>query len=306
MHRPSISRVAALLAGAFIVILSASFAEAVAQQPGGRKHQANPGRASAPRAAPRPPSRPAGAPRATFRAPSHGRSMPAVRTPRQVQRQTPRAVTPQVRRRIQPQPRRTVTPRIQRDIQRRAPRVVAPKAPSVAKPPVAPATPRLARPRLRALPSSSTALNPGLRTNPGTPKPPSIVHNASHKAGKAGWQHRHKPFYFKRGGHRWKRIYYSFPLAGLWYWYWSDVIADDEPAVLVYSDLALPDCDEDQDECTLVEGGVEGELIAPAILEGRATDDMLDRCADRYKSFDRRTGTFTAYSGEKRACPYLM
>jgi hypothetical protein len=214
---------------------------------------------------------------------------------------------PQFQRRIQRQPQRSVTPRIQRDIQRRTPRLVVPKAPPVVKLPGAPATPRLTRPRLRALPSSPAVLNPGLRRNPGTPKPASIVHNASHKAGKAGWQHHHKPFYFKRGAHRWKRIYYSFPLAGLWYWYWSDVIADDEPAVLVYRDLALPECDEDQDECTIVvEGGVEDELIAPAILEGRVSEDMLDRCAYRYRSFDRRTGTFTAYSGEKRVCPYLM
>jgi hypothetical protein len=171
---------------------------------------------------------------------------------------------------------------------------------------VTPATPRVARPRLRPLPSGPIALNPGLRASPGFPKPPSVAHNASHRAGKAGWQHSHKPFYFKRGGHRWKRIYYSLPLAGLWYWYWYDLVADDEPAVLVYSDLALPECDEDQDECTIVEESVEGELIAPAILEGRATEEMMDRCADRYQTFDRRTGTFIAYSGERRVCPYLM
>ena len=34
-------------------------------------------------------------------------------------------------------------------------------------------------------------------------------------------------------------------------------------------------------------------------------DDDVERCAARYRSFDRRTGTFLTYGGERRLCPYL-
>jgi hypothetical protein len=171
--------------------------------------------------------------------------------------------------------------------------------------PGAAATPRVTRQRLRRLPSPAAAINRGLRASPGFAKPAAVAHDASRRAGKAGFQHRHKPFFFKRGGHRWKRLYYTYPLGGLWYWYWYDVIADDDPAVVVYSYDALPECDEDDDDCSYVEDVSDGELIAPAILEGRATEDMMEQCEDRYRSFVRRTGTYTTYDGEKRVCRYL-
>jgi hypothetical protein len=130
-------------------------------------------------------------------------------------------------------------------------------------------------------------------------KPAHIQHNPRHKAGKAGWMHRHRPFFFKRAGHRWRRHYYSFLVGGLWYWYWYDVIADADPAAVVYSEAALPDCDLEIDEC------IEPELIAPAILEERATEEAMARCAAGFRSFDPRTGTYVTSRGEVRVCPYL-
>jgi hypothetical protein len=34
-------------------------------------------------------------------------------------------------------------------------------------------------------------------------------------------------------------------------------------------------------------------------------DDAVERCAARYRSFDRRTGTFVTYGGQRKLCPYL-
>lgn len=34
-------------------------------------------------------------------------------------------------------------------------------------------------------------------------------------------------------------------------------------------------------------------------------DDAVERCAARYRSFDRRTGTFLHNNGQRRLCPYL-
>lgn len=34
-------------------------------------------------------------------------------------------------------------------------------------------------------------------------------------------------------------------------------------------------------------------------------DDAVERCEARYRSFDRRTGTFMTYGGERKLCPYL-
>ena len=73
---------------------------------------------------------------------------------------------------------------------------------------------------VRSLPGNLALVNAGSRRNPGFHKPANIVHNPNHKAAKAGWQHGHRPFYFKHGGHRWRRVYYSFLAGGLWYWYW--------------------------------------------------------------------------------------
>jgi hypothetical protein len=143
-------------------------------------------------------------------------------------------------------------------------------------------------------------VNKGLRRKPGLSKPASVTHDPKHKAGKAGWTHRHKPFFFKHGGHRWRRHYYSFLVGGLWYWYWYDVVADDDPAAEVYEEVVLPDCSLDIDECT--EGGT---IIAPAILEGRATEEAMEQCRAEFRSFDARTGTYVMYGGEVRVCPYL-
>jgi len=40
--------------------------------------------------------------------------------------------------------------------------------------------------------------------------------------------------------------------------------------------------------------------------DGAASDgDAVERCAARYRSFDRRTGTFLSNSGQRKLCPYL-
>ena len=110
--------------------------------------------------------------------------------------------------------------------------------------------------------------------------------------------HRHQAFFFKHGNHRWRRSYYSFLAGGLWYWYWYDVSADSDPAAIVYS--VLPECDPDGDDCTETDA-----IIAPAILEGRASGEAMAQCAAEFKSFNARTGTYVMYGGEVRVCPYL-
>jgi BA14K-like protein len=175
---------------------------------------------------------------------------------------------------------------------RRTTKHVARKAPSV--------VPRMQRQAIRKLPTNLALVNKGLRQSPGRSKPASVMHDAKHKAGKSGWTHRHQPFVFKHDGHRWRRHYYTFLVGGLWYWYWYDVIADDDPAALVYDEGILPDCSLDIDECTEA-----GTIIAPAILEGRATEEAMARCRAEFRSFDTRTGTYVMYGGSVRVCPYL-
>lgn len=49
-------------------------------------------------------------------------------------------------------------------------------------------------------------------------------------------------------------------------------------------------------------------IIAALIAEGMAYDDIdyaMQRCAERYYSFDWRTGTYITYDGRERLCPYL-
>lgn len=154
---------------------------------------------------------------------------------------------------------------------------------------------------MRKAPANAALINRGQRRNPGWNKPASVQHNDKHRAGKLGWAHRHRPFYFKHDGKRWRRHYYTYLVGGLWYWYWYDVVAD--AGVAIYSDAELPECDLDVDACSELETAT--VLIAPAILEGRATEEAMARCRARYRSFDDETGTFVAYSGEIRVCPYL-
>jgi hypothetical protein len=159
---------------------------------------------------------------------------------------------------------------------------------------------RLTRQTIRRAPTNLALANKGLRQKPGLSKPAGVVHDPKHRAGKSGWMHRHHPFFFKHDGHRWHRHYYTFLVGGLWYWYWYDVIADDDPAALVYTDVILPACYLDSDECV-----EPGEIIAPAILEDRATEEDMARCAAEFRSFDARTGTYVMYGGAVRVCPYL-
>lgn len=56
----------------------------------------------------------------------------------------------------------------------------------------------------------------------------------------------------------------------------------------------------------IVGGLVAGALIAGAIREGRADDVDFERCEDRYRSFDRASGTYLGSDGERHVCPYLM
>ncbi len=291
-----------LLAGLIVAIHFTTAGDVGAQGPGSTA-------VTAPRAVTAP-ARPGGGgtvrPGGSFRAAPQPRASPAARSPRFAPQRTPRLVSPPAQRRIQVQPRRTVTPSIQRQLPQRPPRVVVPKGPKVVRPTAPLPGSRVTPARPRTLPAGTTAFNPGLRRNPGSPKPPAVAHSEARRASKAGWQHHHRPFYFKRGGQRWKRIYYSLPLAGLWYWYWYDVLADDDPVALAINLVVLPECAPDLDECIVSGPDMMGELVAPAIVEGRASPEMLDRCAARYRSFDRRTGTFTAYGGGKRICPYLL
>lgn len=55
----------------------------------------------------------------------------------------------------------------------------------------------------------------------------------------------------------------------------------------------------------IIGGIIAGALIAAAIREGRAHDDDIGRCEDRYRSFDPETGTYINQYGEERVCPYL-
>lgn len=247
-----------------------------------QKHQGNAARTSAPRTTQRAVVRQSRAPRVVYRAPN-----------RQFTRKTvaPRLYSPKVN--------RVVVPRANRIV--KTPVVKTP----IVKAPVVRTPTRIVKPTLRPLPSNQLALNPGLRTNPGKLKPAHIVHNENHKAGKIGWQHHHRPFHFRRDGQRWKRLYYALPVAGLWYWYWYDVVAEDDPAALAYGLGDLPECYESEDDCAGVGAPTEGELVAPAIIEGRATEDLMRQCAERYRSFDARTGTFVAYGGDRQICPYL-
>lgn len=52
-------------------------------------------------------------------------------------------------------------------------------------------------------------------------------------------------------------------------------------------------------------GGVAAAIIAGAIVQGRARDDDVERCAAEFRSFDPRSGTYVTYGGETRVCPYL-
>ena len=150
---------------------------------------------------------------------------------------------------------------------------------------------------IRKAPANLALINKGTPQNPGRYKPAHVQHDPARKAGRAGWTHRHQAFFFKHGNHRWRRSYYSFLAGGLWYWYWYDVSADSDPAAIVYS--VLPECDPDSDECT------ETAIIAPAILEGRASEEAMAQCAAEFRSFNARTGTYVRYGGEVRVCPYL-
>ncbi|MEZ5923282.1 MAG: BA14K family protein [Hyphomicrobiaceae bacterium] len=52
-------------------------------------------------------------------------------------------------------------------------------------------------------------------------------------------------------------------------------------------------------------GTVAGLIIANAIRENRARDSDMEACAQRYRSFDWRTGTYLSYDGNRYVCPYL-
>ena len=192
-------------------------------------------------------------------------------------------------------PSRLVVPK-----QQGLPQGLAPARKNLAPTPIGVARlPRVKLQATRKVPASLALVNRGLRSNPGYKKPAGIKHYAERKAGKSGWMHRHRPFFFKRGGHRWRRHYYTVLVGSLWYWHWYDVAADADPAAGVYPEYALPECDPDGDECT------EPPLIAPALLEGRATQEAIDRCTAEFVSFDPETGTYATASGEPRVCPYL-
>ena len=55
----------------------------------------------------------------------------------------------------------------------------------------------------------------------------------------------------------------------------------------------------------IIGGIVAGALIAGAIRESRASGGDIDRCEESYQSFDRSSGTYLGYDGERHVCPYL-
>ncbi len=50
--------------------------------------------------------------------------------------------------------------------------------------------------------------------------------------------------------------------------------------------------------------GVIGALVNQGMSEG-AAQSAMQRCDDRFRSFEPSTGLYTTYGGEKRLCPYL-
>ncbi len=241
------------------------------------------------------------------KAPQRSVKAPSSRTGRAVAPRAGRVVTPRAVRRAVPgravtQRKATATRRTGRVVtQRKA--AVTPRArrivtPSRAKGAPNAVAPRIVRQAIRKAPASPALVNKGTRQNPGRYKPANVHHDPARKAGRAGWMHRHQPFFFKHGDHRWRRYYYSFLVDGLWYWYWYDVSADGDPAAIVYS--VLPVCELDSDVCSETDS-----IIAPAILEGRATEEAMAQCTAEFRSFDARTGTYVMYGGKVRVCPYL-
>lgn len=77
-------------------------------------------------------------------------------------------------------------------------------------------------------------------------KPPSVIHNPTHRVGRIGAAHAHRPFIFARGGHPFYRRYYL--LHGVWYWY-DDQVPDGDPAFAEEALAGLPVCDENADDC---------------------------------------------------------
>lgn len=55
----------------------------------------------------------------------------------------------------------------------------------------------------------------------------------------------------------------------------------------------------------IVGGIIAGAIIAGAVREGRAADRDMERCADEFRSFNHRTGTYVTYEGNEVVCPYL-
>ncbi len=62
--------------------------------------------------------------------------------------------------------------------------------------------------------------------------------------------------------------------------------------------------------------GIAAAIIGGVIIAGAATDysyrryrrsgdGAFQRCADTYRSFDARSGTYLGYDGERHVCPYL-
>lgn len=50
--------------------------------------------------------------------------------------------------------------------------------------------------------------------------------------------------------------------------------------------------------------GIAGALIERGISESQVSSAM-ERCSERFRSFEPDTGLYTTYGGEQRVCPYL-
>ncbi len=62
--------------------------------------------------------------------------------------------------------------------------------------------------------------------------------------------------------------------------------------------------DDDWNPGAYIALGILGALVNQGLSESEARSAM-QRCDDRFRSFELDTGLYTTYGGEKRLCPYL-
>jgi outer membrane biosynthesis protein TonB len=91
---------------------------------------------------------------------------------------------------------------------------------------------------------------------------PNVKHNAHMLAGSKGFKSGYRPYWFSSGGSSWYRHYYTVAVAGVAYWYWTNLTVEEVYVnrVVLASTLggdcgceapppAPPACDCDDDDC---------------------------------------------------------